>query len=408
MLWRLLVIYGSKGFYALLLVAASTYIARVWGAEALGEYSVLMTLLTIGSVLAVFGADMRYIETAPRLVDDLSDGKMYSSRVLLAVFCQSLVVTPMLLLAAHLLIPELGWGASALISMALVTTIGSILISQNRQFLHSMLTFILRPTVFLAALFAAVVAGLDFASSVIVPLNVSFVLVAVIGIVLLCSYRFGAVGLKEYFTGDWWRAAWVYVVIGLYPILFAQADRLLVLQMVGARETGVYSAAQNILNIVNYGVNAVMALALPIIASLLASKIDRTDFDVKVKRLARGVFAFAIACVIIFAFWGSHIVSIFGPEFSEATVPLLIMGLGVAGGLIFGFPITVLTLSESRRSVVSIFIVVLGVSLVLSALGILWFGLIGAAVAASISNIASRAVFHWVCVRRTGISTAIF
>lgn len=409
MITRLLVVYGSKGLYAILLVAVSTYVARVWGAAALGDYSVFLTLLTVASVVAVFGADMRYIETAPKVVGVVYENeKTYATKVIVAVVCQSLLITPVFGLVVFLMVPDLLGGTTALLFMSLVTIASSILVSQNRQVLNSVLAFIARPLLFFGIAVGAALLGLGFALSLSLSLALSFGIVAAIAVVILCAPPLRGIGLSAYYSREWWSASWAYVVIGLYPILFSQADRLLTLQFLGARDTGYYAAAQNILNIANYAVNAAMALALPLIASVLAAKMSRTDFNRSIKKLSRGLFAFAVLCVVLFAVAGDFILSIFGEGFSAATLPLIILGVGLAGGLLFGFPITVLTLSESRRSVVVLFVVVLIVSLLLSLVGILYAGILGAAIAAAASNIASRWIFHVVCLRKTGISTAIY
>lgn len=409
MILRLLVVYGSKGLYAVLLVAVSTFVARVWGAEALGDYSVFLTLLSVASVIAVFGADMRYIETAPKIVGmQYGDEKTLATKVAVAVAWQSLIVTPLFGVVVYFMVPDLLGGASALLFMAVVTVASSILISQNRQVMNSVLAFVVRPLLLFGAAVGLALLGFSFAFSVSASLALSYAVVALIAIVILCKPRVRGLGLRAYYTKEWWAASWAYVVIGLYPILFSQADRLLTLQVLGARETGYYAAAQNILNIATYAVNAVMALALPLIASRLAGTMGQSDFDKGMKRLNRGLFVFAVICTVVFAVAGDLILSIFGEGFSSATLPLVIMSIGLAGGLIFGFPITVLTLSESRRSVVVLFVGVLFGSLLLSLVGILWWGIVGAAVAAAISNVISRWIFHVVCVRKTGISTAIY
>lgn len=409
MILRLLVVYGSKGLYALLLVAVSTYVARVWGADALGTYSVFLTLLTVASVVAVFGADMRYIETAPKLVGNIySDERVLASRAVIAVMCQSALITPIFGLVVYFMVPDLIGGASALLFMAVVTVASSILVSQNRQVMNSVLAFMARPALFFGVAVGSGVLGLSFAFSMSVSLALSYAIVALVAVILLCTPRVGGIRLSGYYTREWWNSSWAYVVIGLYPILFSQADRLLTLQFLGAQETGYYSAAQNILNIANYAVNAVMSLALPLIASMLAGRVRELDFEKGIKRLSRGLFAFALACSLIFVVAGDAILSVFGDGFDAATLPLVITSLGLAGGLVFGFPITVLTLSESRRSVVVLFVGVLIGSLLLSLVGILWWGIVGAAIAAAISNFISRWVFHVVCVKKTGISSAIF
>ncbi|MEU1971760.1 hypothetical protein ABZ477_08885 [Microbacterium sp. NPDC019599] len=408
MVMRVLVVYGSKGFYALLMVGVSSYVARVWGAGALGDYSVFLTMLTVGSVLAVFGADMRYIETAPKVLGDVyPEGKAYASQVIRAVVWQALIAAPLLYVAIQFVVPEFALGATAVILMAILTIMTSIFVSQNRQVLSSVLVFIARPILFIAGVFVAATSGLGVAPSIITAMNVSFAIVCSAGALLLCA-RSGGLRVRGYFTKEWWQAAWVYVVIGLYPILFSQADRLILLELSGSQETGMYSAAQNILNIPTYAVNAVMALALPMIAAVLAGKLPEGEFHRNAKYLARGAFGFAVLCVGAFALFGSQILTIFGEEFDEATLPLVIMSIGIATGLLFGFPISVLTLSESRRSVVWLLAAALVVSLLLSTLGILWFGVVGAAVAAAVANVASRAVFHIICVKRTGINTSVF
>ncbi|MEV7631643.1 hypothetical protein AB0N64_04440 [Microbacterium sp. NPDC089318] len=402
-------VYGSKAFYALALVAVSTYVAREWGAAALGDYSVFLTLLTVASVVAVFGADMRYIETAPKVVGKVyAEEKVYATKTVLAVLGQTAVLLPLFGLVVALLVPGMFWGTFALLFMAVVTITSSILVSQNRQVLNSVLAFMLRPALFFVAIAVLAATGFGFGFSVPVSLIVSFAVVAIIAVFVVGARPRRGFELRSYFTKQWWDASWAYVVIGLYPILFSQADRLLVLQMVGARETGFYSAAQNILNIANYAVNAVMSMALPLIASRLANKLPKTDFTKRMKRLSRGLFGFAVLCTVVFVVAGDLILSVFGEGFSAASLPLVVMSIGLAGGLAFGFPITVLTLSENRRSVIPLFVGLLCASLLLSALGIYWWGILGAAMAAAVSNIASRWVFHIVCVRKTGISTAVF
>ncbi len=175
----------------------------------------------------------------------------------------------------------------------------------------------------------------------------------------------------------------------------------------GEAAAGVYSVAQNVLNIVNYATTAVMALLLPVIADALAGRRSKKFLKSKARVLSRGLVVFSALGVVLFATFGDVIVSVFGDGFQGAVLPLVIMGIGGAIGLLFGFPITVLTLSADRGSFVWVFAATLMLSLVLSVLMIVWLGLVGGAIATGVANVLSRLIFHVLCVRKTGISTAV-
>ncbi len=179
---------------------------KVLGRFRIGCVFGVVTLVTVFSVIGLFGGDLRYLERAPYLAERRSpaESQLVGNSVVL-VLCQCLVILPLLFVLLKLIIPGMEWGALALLPMSGLTLLGGVLVSQNRQVLNSMLLNVARPLSLIGALLGAMALGLSFEFSSVTAFSLSYTVVLFIAVLMLASASISFRGVTYLVKGDWFQ-----------------------------------------------------------------------------------------------------------------------------------------------------------------------------------------------------------
>lgn len=185
---------------------------------------------------------------------------------------------------------------------------------------------------------------------------------------------------------EWWRTSLpMFFSTGMNQIL-AHADIIMVGTLLGPAEAGLYAVASRLAQLSLMGKNAADSITAPMISELYATE-QRTHLARLVIISARGVTAFALSISLFLLLFGTPILELFGSAFTVVYLPLIILLAGFVFKASFasaGFLLS-MTGHQDQSALVNGLsgAINIGLNLVL----IPRFGLVGAAIATSVTNV---------------------
>jgi O-antigen/teichoic acid export membrane protein len=184
----------------------------------------------------------------------------------------------------------------------------------------------------------------------------------------------------------WRREATPLILVALFTYFFADVAILMVTPLLSSADTAAIGLCLKLALLVGFAVQVAHQVVVPDLADARARKDHDTIRDVVLRALAFPL-AITLAATIVVALWGEHILAIFGPEFTGAKLPLVILiGCQLARAM-FGPSVPLLTVIGAQKENATLAVaalVVLGLGdLVLAPL----YGVLGAAIAVAIATL---------------------
>ncbi len=202
----------------------------------------------------------------------------------------------------------------------------------------------------------------------------------------------------------WRREATPLIVVALFTYFFADVDILMVTPLLASADTAIVGLCLKLALLVGFAVQVAHQVVVPDLADAHARKDHSVIRDVVLKALAFPL-AVTIAAIVIVALWGETILSLFGPEFTGAKLPLLILLVCQLARAVFGPNVPLLTVIGAQRQNAALAVaalVVLGLSnLVLAPL----YGVLGAALAVAVATVFWLGACSIVLARLSGLRT---
>jgi O-antigen/teichoic acid export membrane protein len=205
---------------------------------------------------------------------------------------------------------------------------------------------------------------------------------------------------------EWLGVGMTLLAAGAFTVTLMQVDIVIVGALRGARDAGIYAAASKTATLVSFVILAVNAAAAPQFASLWAlGRVD--DLQRLVTKLAGVIFWPSLAISAGIAALSGPLLGLFGPEFHEARPALLVLLVGQVVNAAAGSVGYLLTLTGHHREATR----ALGLSafacILLAAVGVWAFGLVGAALGTTMGFILWNGSLYWLVVRKLGIHASL-
>jgi O-antigen/teichoic acid export membrane protein len=381
------------------------YLARVLGAENLGIYALGITLVGFVGVFNSLGL----VESAVRFAAVYRAGhKMRQLRALLwrggAVLLAAnllfamifLKMAPMVALRFYhspALAQYIPWFTALMLLGVISTFYARILAGYKEVGRRTLITsFIGSPaTMLLAVLLISLGWGLR-----------GYLLAQVLGAVLVIALLVAAVGkrtpLEARFSWHWppplepevWSFSAAALGILLLEFLMSQVDKIALGFYLGARNVGVYSVAAAVVAYETLVLNSVNQVFSPMIADLHTRR-DSAMLGRLYKALTKWVFGLTLPLAITVILYARPLMRMFGHDF-EAGWPILV--IGTAGQLVncgVGSVGVLLFMSGNQRRLLGVQAAMVGFMTMASIALIPIWGIVGAAVAAAITNAGTNA-----------------
>lgn len=206
---------------------------------------------------------------------------------------------------------------------------------------------------------------------------------------------------------SWLRSALPMLGVGLVNVAQQRLDVLMLGPLRGLEEVAYYSVALTLSGLAVMLLDAVNQSLAPAIASLYATG-DTGKLQRLLTRSVRLAVLGTLPIVLLLVLFGEIILSIYGPTFRSAYPSLLILIVGQLVNSMAGSVGNVLIMGGQERIVLAGRVAGTVLYFVLNLLLIPTWGMIGAAVATTLSLITWNAILAWFAWRRLGLATTIF
>jgi Membrane protein involved in the export of O-antigen and teichoic acid len=414
------IIFGARLAGAGLVFLVQALIARIWGAELLGEYLLIVATVNLIAVVMPLGFHTvgTYFAAEYRARGERRQFITFITRA----YGHVVGALVLLLLLGHPLLDLLGQGGSVLadhfipvallaFATAAVYVNGALLVGLKRPFAGFFADTMFRPIVVIAAFLAT----MSFAvpaegfSAMLWTVAAGYVVIA------LVHFAFVVTSLpripdtaapRSSESARWWRFALPWVLISLATDFFFDIDLLLLSHTLSREELAIFGICTRIFSLISFAVAAVYAVTLPDMFESEANA-DREAFK---RKVGDANFVASIISVVLFggiAVAGPFALMLFGPSFSAGAAPLAVLSLALVVRSVMGPASLVLSIHD--RPYASLPSVALGVATLVACNWLLVpaFGLMGAALSAIIAITIWSVGLWWVALRTAKLDVSI-
>ena len=378
--------------------ATQVVLARTLQASALGVFYSVTSLAAVVGLIAAHG----YPSIAARFMSRYREhGKVGLIAAFVAQARRDATlyagIATLGVLAVALLWPSLGIEARLALVAAALSIPANASLRLNGTFATTIRRFALaylpdtciRPFLLLGGVGLLIALGVT-----LTPSNVTFLLTLIFIGLALTQY---ALLRKDMPKGEapappprlrtiWRREATPLILVALFTYFFADVDILIVTPLLSSADTAAVGLCLKLALLVGFAVQVAHQVVVPDLADARARKDHGSIGGVMLRALAFPI-AITLAATLIVALWGESLLAIFGPEFTGAKLPLVIlMGCQLARA-VFGPSVPLLTVigaqKENAALAVAALIVLALSNLVLAPL----YGVLGAAIAVAIATL---------------------
>lgn len=373
--------------------------ARLWGADLLGQYLVVIAAVNIVAVVMPLGFESigTYFAAEYR-----AQGQGRALRHFMArAYGHIALMGALLFVLGRLALPLLGssavvvdrhWPAAVVMTVAtaMVYCNSALLVGLKRPFAGFFGDTVFRPLL-VAAGFAVslLVGGGENGLGVLLAILAGgFALIAVGQLMWLARAAAEVATDAAVPRGEvrrWWRFALPWVVIALATDFFFDIDMLLLANLMPHADLAVFGVATRVFSIIAFGVSAVYAVILPDMFAANAGA-DRTMLMRQIgdaNLAASGVALVLLGGVLL---GGPLVLLLFGPQFSDGLWPLAVLCLSLLVRAGFGPAALVLSLHDRPYSTLPAIALGVGTLVGSNLMLVPPHGLAGAAIAALVAQ----------------------
>ena len=396
-------------------------LARFLGADGYGAYAYAFSWLTLLLVLATFGMpDLQVREIAAASArGDWSLLKGVIRRGLQIVTAAAVLIS----ITAFIVFDQFRSAFSdsefttlvlvllLLPFVALLRCVCSALRGLYKVVLSQLIEMLARP----ACVFLGVLVIFLFDDSLRSPESAMSIQVLVAIVLFLFAYSILRASLPEQlhevrpaFNTRAWLVSGLPLMAGAGAgVINSQADILLLRYFGSAEDVGIYRVAVQGAMLVVLGLNVANALIAPHFARLYA-KGDMRNLQKLVTVSARLIFLSALPLALAFMLFGDHLAGwVFGPEFTASYAPLAILSFGQLVSATMGSVGFLLNMTGHEKDVAKVLVITSIMNVILNALLIPAFQLVGAACATAITLASWNIALSVIVKKRIGIDSSI-
>jgi O-antigen/teichoic acid export membrane protein len=380
-------------------------VARFYGAETFGQFTVAHAYFTLALTLGDFGLDMLL---ATEIARDLGQAERTIARILPLKIAFGLLATLAFGFVAWMLgLSDATTRLMLIMSLGiLATTLTTFCFAIGKGF--EALDIETRATFLQQTVLLVVLVGLGVMKVSVYWIAWAFVLTRVVGLVsgALQVFRryhiritFRLMGMRDTPVGQWLP----FGVTLIFGTLLIQQDTLLLAAWKGDHAAGLYQAAMKLIAVVLVVPDVVTAALLPVFSRLFVENRGRWQDVVGIT--AKFLCFVCVPVVVVFLIYPSDVISlVYGDhDFQEAIPVLAVLGLMVF--VRFSVETFGLVLTTTRRQIMRMWIVVVSaiLNVLLNSYAIPRYGIVGAAWVSLVCNIVVG-VLYVLSARRVGMA----
>lgn len=407
--------FALRGFGTGLNLLAHAAIARLAGLEEYGAFAFVYGWSLLLGIAAKFGLDRAVVRFGSPLVADGDAAGLralavragaaaaaFGSVIALAVWGLSAALTDTESLRRCFAIGALAIPLVAMHHVCLAA--GQAL---RRPLLATAPEHLLRPVVFAALLLGCWLADRRPDGALAMQFFVAALAVSLAAETLWLRHLLPPVLAARPAPPGWLGYAWQMALVANLGAWLVQIDLVLVGVVLGSASAGLYAVAMRIAALVPWVGLSAMTLFAPLVAELSARG-DRVALQARVTPAARviaGLSSLLAAMLAIASPW--LLPAVFGPEFSAALPPLLLLLAGFAMQDVFGPGAAILNMSGRPAATLRVSAVCTALALALHLLLIPRLGIFGAGLVTGAVLAAHSATLWWTVRLTARIDTSV-
>jgi O-antigen/teichoic acid export membrane protein len=394
----------------------SVSLGRILGSEGLGIINLTSTIASLLVVITLFGFSNVLVKNIALSVHNrnwrIINNNIYTSKWFngsLAIFVVIIGVPSVSILSEGIFRnPSLEIPLIIAVVMIIPQTFSRIFASGLIGFQKIWQSNLVNDTL------SIVIVGFGILVSKILDVKITVVNVAIIyaigRFVVMCSVFlywktiFNYEGRKKFILKPMLKMALPLLLISGTSIVASNSDILMIGWLNDMKQVGLYTVAARLALLVSLFLQVSNAAISPKLATLFASN-NIAEIDVLVKQVTLGLVLIGVGFLIFFTLGGEWVLSLWGSEFKEAHLILIILAVGQFFNISTGCAGMILIMCgyEKLHSRISLFSVVLNIAL--NYVLILSYGAVGAAVATAITVTFENILKLIVVKNKTGILT---
>lgn len=388
---------------ALLAYCSQMLIARTIGVDSYGIYSYVLAWATVLAYFCALGFDVALLRYIPayRATESWSLLRGVTRYAEFCALAASIVVgvcgVTVLRIQSNSLSAELS--QTFLIGFLLVPVLALLwlrcsMLRGYGVFLTAVSADrILREAILMALIvIAVVIIHVDFGAQAVMVMTLAGSTCGLVwAIIAERDVRPAAVGAAplSYDCRQWNRTAAPLVIIAAIDILMNRMGLIWLGWQGNIRHAGIYGLAYSIAFIVALPRTAVNTLFAPTFSGHFARG-EQGVLQQLVTRTTLWTFFAAIGIAVFLWVLASPLLRLFGPDFTEGLAALRILLVGQVIASAAGSPLFVMTMSQNERGAAGLFLASAVFNFLTTALFATWFGLVGAAIAGTMTLIVSN------------------
>ena len=380
-------------------LAISILLARILGVDGLGIYAGAMALISLLAVPAMLGVPVGLIQLVSRY---LASNELDHARGMMQWGVGQVLAGTLVLASAGAIIAiSFFWNDITtvtvyLLAFAVLPILG--LTSAQRAILNafelSSMSItpqdIVRPGFLAAALFAWLIFWPEYRGNAAIAMSLqllAFVIALLAGTLLIRRYGSSVLshGPRAYDFRRWYRTSIPFMLLAASEIVMSQTDIIMLAWWEPPASAGLYRIATSAALLINLPAIAIATPLAPAVARLFQQ--NNTDELKRTVRLtARWAFAGCLPIALVLIFGGDWLLGfVFGHEFIAAHTAVVILVFAQIFHLAVGPVGVVLEMTGFQHFAAKVLIIGAVANVVLNAVLIPTFGIVGAAVATAIS-----------------------
>jgi O-antigen/teichoic acid export membrane protein len=380
-------------------------IARWFGAREVGFFTICFSTVQIASLVGRMGTETLVLRASPADRDGIQypenlNGWIQNVRLLLVVALLGLTVTAMALYAASnfmavqifkapALASGLRWAAAAVPALGLLVFMADFLRNQGRVLPYALYLMFL--PFFLAGLFLAASKWFSLEGpAYLLPWMLSVLVCLVMVLIasgssllhpLWSTWKSWKASLKKL---DFVKNGLVIMVSGVLSLLITWTDTLMVGYWRSEADVGVYAVVMRLSTLVGVGLMAANSLAAPRFAKCFAARDHDGLYQSAQKATTLGLFLGSLPLMVLLL-GGPWVLGLFGSAYLAGHYAMLVLLIGQFLNVFCGSVGYFLQMTGYERALRNILLVAVVLNFAGNALLIPPYGLLGAAVASSLS-----------------------
>jgi O-antigen/teichoic acid export membrane protein len=412
------IIFGTRLGGAGVVFLAQAAIARFWGAEALGDFLLIIATANIVAVLMPLGFETTgtFFAAEYRAAGDGRHLRGFMKRA----YGHVGIMSALLLIVGYPLAGFLGapghvvqahWGAVVLMTFAtaLVYCNSALLVGLKRPYAGFFADTVFRPMLMVLAL---TVATLAFGDASRFDAFV-WILASGFAVIALSQLYYLSKAVREVpVSGDirpsevkrWWRFALPWVIIAMATDLFFDIDLLLLSNLMDRETLAVFGVCTRVFSLVSFGVAAVYSVVMPDMFDLAK---DREGLLRKIGEANLAAAGIAVALFAIVALGGPLALLLFGPEFGAGALPMAVLCVTLVVRAFFGPTSVVLSMNDRPQDVLPAIGIGMTVLVVANMLLVQSMGLLGAALAAVLAQTVWSGALWFTALKRAHLDVSL-